>query len=624
MLRIGHQAGRGLTRITAFRAPIHSCNHRALSSATTRTTITGSNVTQNAAWVIGAGVVFTGATLVLQSPTFGFSRVDNMVHNDSPTNSTGKQPQQQSIRSSLETLLGFKKQPKIEQADIVLDTDLTVTSWKQQEQDALVKAPGIMLWGSNKNGLVDPTGRSPGVIQIPQRLTAFQGKVLRDLKLGDDFAAAVDEDGNVYQWGSGYNQQSHQPEATLTNRDITQVTLCDSKLYGLSKDGSRIYVLPKIRPMSGPTKAAIDYQKPKGSVLRYVGLGGSVDDKHDPMAQLPMQDLLQKDERILSMSSGKNHMVMVTSHGRVFGSDDGLSVSLIGDADFRQSRILEVACGEVHTLARDDQGRGWAWGVNGFGQLAQGVYSHANLKLPNPTLIKDISGTEGGVECVRVAAGGQSSYFVLKEKNVFKVKSAGMGQWGQLGDGSYTHIQGSLVTIAPLSNLAEFKEQEKKMMPIGIHDLAIGSTHGFAVLDNAITKDKDQEASTTSITTTVTHGRDVLSWGQNTYYQLLTGKRTNKTEPVHALPLDSDILQPADKAVAAVAQGTATRSSSTEALSATNRLQLMPAQPRPDQLTEGKKQKKNEEVKEFVELKIVAGNGVSGVYCSTATTTESS
>ena len=129
-------------------------------------------------------------------------------------------------------------------------------------------------------------------------------------------------------------------------------------------------------------------------------------------------------------------MVMVTSHGRVFGSEDGLSISLIGNADFRQSRILEVACGEVHTLARDDQGRGWAWGINGFGQLAQGAYSHANLKLPNPTLIKDIVGTEGGVECVKIAAGGQSSYFVLKESNVFKVKSAGMGQWGQLGDGS--------------------------------------------------------------------------------------------------------------------------------------------------------------------------------------------
>ncbi|KAF9911656.1 hypothetical protein EC991_002774 [Linnemannia zychae] len=606
MLRIGHQAGRKLTRITAFRAPIH--NHyycRALSSTRTQTS---SNVAQNAAWVLGAGVVFTGVTLVLQSPSLGLNHGDGMVHNDSPANDSTSGKQKQSIGSSLAILLGLKKQPVIEQAEIVLDTDLTVTSWKQQEQDALVKAPGIMLWGSNKNGLVDPTGKSPGVIQIPQRLAAFQGKVLRDLKLGDDLAAAVDEDGNVYQWGSGYNQQSHQPEATLTNRDISQVTLCDTKLYGLSKDGSRVYVLPKVRPTSGPTKAAIDYQKPKGSVLRYVGLGGSGDDNHDPMTQLPVQDLLQKDERILSMSSGKSHMVMVTSQGRVFGSEDGLSVSLIGNADFRQSRILEVSCGEVHTIARDDQGRGWAWGVNGFGQLAQGAYSHANLKLPNPTLIKDIPGTEGGVECVRVAAGGQSSFFVLKEKNVFKVKSAGMGQWGQLGDGS----------------VSEVKEEEKTMMPIGIHDLAIGSTHGFAVLDNAITKDKDAAATTSTV---VTHGRDVLSWGQNTYYQLLTGKRTNKTEPVHALPLDSDILQPADKAVAAIAQGKQQRqavssASSSEALSATNRLQLMPAQPRLSQssLSETKNKKKGEEVKEFVELKIVAGNGVSGVYCSTATT----
>ncbi|KAG0213642.1 hypothetical protein BGX33_002795 [Mortierella sp. NVP41] len=616
MHRIGHQAGSKLTRITAFRAPI---THRAISTSP----ITHPTRTSNASsrhtlpWAVGAGVVFTGVTLALQSPSLGLHHHRDIVHNDSPNNTTASG--QPSIGTSLARLLGFKKPPKVEQADIVLDTDLTVTSWKQQEQDALIKSPGIMLWGSNKNGLVDPTGNSPGVIQIPQRLASFQGKVLRDLKLGDDIAAAVDEDGNVYQWGSGYNQQSHQPEATLRNRDIAQVTLCDTKLYGLSKDGLKVYVLPKVRPTSGPTKAAVDYQKPKGSVLRYVGLGGNPDDKNDPMSRLPVHELLQKDERILSMSSGKSHMVMVTSHGRVFGSEDGLSVSLIGNPDFKQSRILEVACGEVHTLARDDQGRGWAWGINGFGQLAQGAYSHANLKLSQPTLIKDIPGTGGGVECVRVAAGGQSSYFVLKESsNVFKVKSAGMGQWGQLGDGSFTHIQGSLVTIAPLSNLAEFKEQEQKMMSIGIHDLAIGSTHGFAVLDNAIIKDSTSTSTeSTSSLSPVTHGRDVLSWGQNTYYQLLTGKRTNKTEPVHALPLDSDILQPADKAVAAIAQGHQQQSSS-ESLSATNRLQLMPAQPRPDAKKDSSSSK---ESVEFVELKIVAGNGVSGVYCSSTTAT---
>ncbi|KAG0353122.1 hypothetical protein BGZ54_002398 [Gamsiella multidivaricata] len=343
--------------------------------------------------------------------------------------------------------------------------------------------------------------------------------------------------------------------------------------------------MPKIRPATGPTKAAIEYEPPKSSLWRYIGLGGKADEKTDPMTQLPIQEFLNKNEK--------------------------------------QSKVLEVACGEVHSLARDDQGRCWAWGINGFGQLAQGAYSHANLKLPQPTLVKDIAGTAGGVECVKVAAGGQTSYVVVKEDEKYKVKSAGMGQWGQLGDGTYTHIQGSLVTITPLSDLAEYKEEEKKMMPIGIHDLAIGSTHAFAVLDNASAEFSALHKRV------VTHGRDVLSWGQNTYYQLLTGKRINRTEPSHALPLDSEILQPADKAIAAIAQGgKKERKEGTGSLSPTNRLQLMPAQPRADKNAgdssvsrKEKEQKKNgskEGKVEAVELKIVAGNGVSGVFCKSA------
>lgn len=125
---------------------------------------------------------------------------------------------------------------------------------------------------------------------------------------------------------------------------------------------------------------------------------------------------------------------MVTSNGRVFSSEDGLSVSTLGTPEFRQAKIVQVACGEVHSLARDDQGRCWAWGLNGFGQLAQGAYSHSNLKLAQPTLIK------ADAEVVKIAAGGNTSYFVLKDQGNYKVKSAGMGQWGQLGDDSVSRL----------------------------------------------------------------------------------------------------------------------------------------------------------------------------------------
>ncbi|KAF9584532.1 hypothetical protein BGW38_006123 [Lunasporangiospora selenospora] len=589
MLRLGHVARHRLA-LGSTRSTLTSPGSRLVSvRSLTSSSPSSRHASYSLGWFVGAGVVFTGVTLLAQSPTLGLA--GSPVYNDSPESKDQK-------GESLGTrLAGFfrKPPPVVEQRDIVLDTDLTVTSWKQQEQDALLKAPGIMLWGSNKSGIVDPTGKAPGIVQIPQRLATFNGKVLRDLKLGDDFAAAVDDDGNVYQWGTGFNKDSHTPEITLKNRDIVQVTLCDSKLYGLSKDGASVFVMPKVRPATGPAKTALEYQPPKAS-------GGVW--------------------KIVSMASGKTHMLMLTSSGRVFGSEDGLSISLVGSSEFKDSRILEIACGEVHSLARDDQGRCWAWGVNGFGQLAMGAYSHAYLRLAQPTLIKDIPGKKEGTSCVKVAAGGQTSFFVIEDENsaMYKVKSAGMGQWGQLGDGTFTHIQGSLVTIGPLSNLAEYKEEEKKMTPIGIHSLAIGSTHAFAVLDNAVQVDS------TLAHDTIVHGRDVFAWGQNTYFQLLTGKRSNKTEPVYALPLDSQLLKTAEESLADIAQGKSQGATSLSTLpDATNRLQLTPARLRRDMLVASMDKAATAKSNtgpvsasdEMVELKITAGNGVSAVYCGT-------
>lgn len=154
------------------------------------------------------------------------------------------------------------------------------------------------------------------------------------------------------------------------------------------------------------------------------------------------------------------------------------------------------------------------------------------------------------------------------------------------------------------------KESEKKLTPVGIHSFSIGSTHAFAVLDNAVTEDRIAEGDKTS-EVVVVHGRDVFAWGQNTYYQLLTGKRINRTEPVHALPLDSDKLIPAAAAVAAIAKGGKSEAPSSSDLDATNRLQLMPSLPR----------KAADGSVKIMEVKIVAGNGLSGVYCGEGSVT---
>lgn len=137
MLRIGQQ------RSAQFARAITSTTSQASRAYTTRPNIHSSGSkpwSPSASWVLGAGVVFTGVTLVAQSPALGLS--NHVVFNDSNSSASS------GMLFSLPKIFG-KPEP-VKQEDIVLDSDLTITSWKQQEQDMLIKAPGIMLWGSNK------------------------------------------------------------------------------------------------------------------------------------------------------------------------------------------------------------------------------------------------------------------------------------------------------------------------------------------------------------------------------------------------------------------------------------------------------------------------------------------
>ncbi|KAG0240158.1 hypothetical protein BGW41_007140 [Actinomortierella wolfii] len=616
--------GGGRTAMHVKHAWTRSTRATALSCYSTTTNASSTKTRSKATWSIVAGAAaVTATTAAIATQTYlqpeswqqamtalGVSR--SIVYNDSSKNpETVPQP---SIWHKLPLpyfLVG--ERPKIQPAP--LDNDLTVTSWKQQEQTHLIDAPGVLIWGSNKNGLVDPSGKTPAMVQIPQRLKAFDGQVLRDLKLGDDVAAAVDKDGNLYQWGSGFQKENHTPELTLKHRNLKQVAISDSKLFALAQDGSRVFIVPKVRPATGPSSAAIDFVPSNGGggFWKYIGLGGGSNaaNQYDPMTQLPVRDILQPGEFITSIAAGKNHVLMVTSAGRVLGSDDGLSVAVVGAGEFKQAKIVEVTCGDVHSLARDDRGRCWAWGVNGFGQLAQGAYSHATLRLPSPTIVPGIEGSAEGLDsldqdwvgCTRVAAANNTSYFVVRDKRGYKVLSAGMGQWGQLGDGNDIN----------------------KTVPIGIHDIVPGSTHVFAVMDNTVNISAQDGASHP-----ILYGRDVLSWGQNTYFQLLTGKRNNRAEPTHALPLDSDLLRPADVAIAAIASGNAPVISDAKKLEdPRNRLQLSPARridgDANEQVKEKEKSKKSDKSQgksevarmpgKWAEEKLAAGNGVTAVYC---------
>jgi hypothetical protein len=64
--------------------------------------------------------------------------------------------------------------------------------------------------------------------------------------------------------------------------------------------------------------------------------------------------------------------------------------------------------------------------------------------------------------CSRIAAGGNNSYFVIDkvdkaQRQVTEVYSAGMGQYGQLGNAMYSQIQLAPVKVKEISNNMECK-----------------------------------------------------------------------------------------------------------------------------------------------------------------------
>ncbi len=121
----------------------------------------------------------------------------------------------------------------------------------------------------------------------------------------------------------------------------------------------------------------------------------------------------------------------------------------------------------------------------------------------------------GKKRAVFVAAGGNNTIIVVEDTSgrrpANEMFSSGMGQWGQLGNGTYNHVQNFPAKVKPLSGLLQWDDAENKVKPIGFKDVAIGATHIAAVMDNVYTDE----------TTKIEYGRDMMMWGEYSKSKLI-------------------------------------------------------------------------------------------------------
>lgn len=423
--------------------------------------------------------------------------------------------------------------------------------------------PGVYVWGSNTGKVAAPDSNDP-YVKTPRRIPYFDDLLLRDIKLDRNFGAAVTEKGDLVQWGRAYSEDISQPSVTLKGKDLKSIAISRDRIIGLSRSG-QVYSIPvsKRDQESGPkisesswipgwsSTSSISYRKLQPANVDY-------------------------NEKVIDISGGLEHVLLMTSSGRVFsaasGSEDfptrgqlgvpGLTWQTRPEGDYdmcheittlKGFEVAKIAAGDYHSLVLDKEGRVFSFGDNTSGQLGFD-YSTESPHIDAPSLLpiqKLYNGTGQTPKVTSISAGGVNSFFTVDAtriaapgENTTNVRgigritadtwACGQGIKGSLGNGRWTHIQGVPTKIQPLSGLFEYDEVKNVIIPIRIAQISVGSNHASAVLNNVTYLHASEKSSEND----TNWGADVLWWGGNEFYQLGTGKRNNVATPMYIRPLD--------------------------------------------------------------------------------------
>ncbi len=150
-----------------------------------------------------------------------------------------------------------------------------------------------------------------------------------------------------------------------------------------------------------------------------------------------------EDVKILDISAGHNHTVLLDEKGRVWycGWDNYKlppmpGAPVIGGKDQAveikfEKKIVAIACGGWHTMALDEDGTLWAWGSNLSGQLG---IKDVNVGMGPGAYTDDPAKVDvlpEGMKIKSIATGGQ--HVAILDENG-KIWTYGWSQYGQLGN----------------------------------------------------------------------------------------------------------------------------------------------------------------------------------------------
>uniref|UniRef100_A0A2K6KFN3 HECT and RLD domain containing E3 ubiquitin protein ligase 5 n=1 Tax=Rhinopithecus bieti TaxID=61621 RepID=A0A2K6KFN3_RHIBE len=157
-------------------------------------------------------------------------------------------------------------------------------------------------------------------------------------------------------------------------------------------------------------------------------------------ARTPKCIKLGKNMKIHSVDQGADHMLILSSDGKPFEYDYNMK-HLRFESILQGKKIIQITCGDYHSLALSKGGELFAWGQNLHGQLGVG------RKFPStttPQIVEHLA----GVPLAQISAGEAHSMALTMSGNIY---SWGKNEFGQLGLG-HTESKDSPSLIEALDN----------------------------------------------------------------------------------------------------------------------------------------------------------------------------
>lgn len=426
--------------------------------------------------------------------------------------------------------------------------------------------PGVYAWGSNSGRVVAPDSDEQ-IIKTPRRIPFFDGTLLRDIKLDRDFGAAIAENGDLLQWGTGFSTDVREPTRTLTGKNLKSLTISRDRVIALGSNGKVYSISATIEDQEKGPKVS------ESSWIPFLNFNSSVS------YRLLQPDNLGWSEKVTSIASGAEHLLILTSAGRLFtaasSSEEFPARGQMGIpglvwttrppgaydqphevTTLRGFDITAVAAGDYHSLALDKEGRVFAFGDNSSGQLGFDPSNESNY-VDAPSLLplqKLYANTNLAPTVKQIFAGGTNSFFTVDATTIARpgddtkptllgrvtadTWASGSGILGTLGNGRWTHVQGVPAKIKALSGLFEYDETNNSVIPIRLTSLSVGSTHAAAVMNNVTHVQAGTSRKTDSENDT-NWGADIVWWGGNEHCQIGNGRKNNMSTPGYIAPLDS-------------------------------------------------------------------------------------